>query len=266
MNYDFKKCILNGTLHHGFIIEGPHTVNKVDIVKKIVKGIFCQQIPGEGCDACVNCRKVENGNYGDIYYVEPNQTKGSKVFSIKDEAIISLQENLMRKPVEGDRNVAVICGADTMTVRAYNRLLKTLEEPILGTVIFLLSENINSIPITIRSRCIHVRVDGIAEEFDGQVMDKAQELINLIVDEDFFYLKKQFLEEYKDSREQAYVLLDAMERIYMDVLMRKRGDAERFSKDYIFKAIRCIEEARREIQLKLNIMYSLEKMVLNIGG
>lgn len=266
MNYDFKKCILNGTLHHGFIIEGPHTVNKVAVVKRIIKGIFCQNMPGEGCDVCVNCRKVESGNYGDIYYVEPDQARGSKVFSIKDEAIIELQENLMRKPVDGDRNIAIIRGADTMTIRAYNRLLKTLEEPVPGTVIFLLSENINSMPITIRSRCIHVRVDGEAEEFDSRVMEKAQELINLIVDGDFFYLKKQFLDENIDSREEAYILLDAMERIYMDILLRKRGDIGRFSKDYIFRAIRYIEEARREIQLKLNMMYSLEKMILNIGG
>ena len=266
MNYNFKECILNGTLHHGFIIEGPHTVNKVEIVKRIIKGMFCQQMPGEGCDVCVDCRKVENGNYADVYYIEPDQAKGSKVFSIKDEAIVQLQENLMKKPIDGDRNVAVIRGADTMTARAFNRLLKTLEEPALGTVIFLLSENINSIPITIRSRCIHVRTDSVAESPDGQVMDKAMELIDLILDNDFFYRKKQFLEEYVDSREKAYILLDAMERAYMDILLRKRGDVGRFSKEYIFRAIRYIEEARREIQQKLNMMYSLEKMILNIGG
>ena len=266
MNYNFKECILNGTLHHGFIIEGPHTVNKVEIVKRIIKGMFCTSMPGEGCDVCVQCRKVENGNYADVYYVEPDQAKGSKVFSIKDEAIIQLQENLMKKPVDGNRNVAVIRGADTMTPRAFNRLLKTLEEPAPGTVIFLLSENINSMPVTIRSRCIHVRTDAVLENPDSEIMDKALELVNLIIDGEFFYKKKQFLEEYVDSREKAYILLDAMERVYMDILLRKRGDIGRFSKEYIFRAIRYIEGARREIQMKLNLMYSLEKMMLNIGG
>ena len=172
----------------------------------------------------------------------------------------------MKKPIDGDRNVAVIRGADTMTVRAFNRLLKTLEEPHPGTVIFLLSENINTIPITIRSRCIHVRTDAQAESIDGGVIDRAIEFINLIIDDEYFYRKKQFLEEVVNSREDAYILLDAMERVYMDILLRKRGDVQRFSKEYIFKAIRCIEEARREIQQKLNMMYSLEKMILNIGG
>ena len=266
MNYNFKECILKGTLHHGFIIEGPHTVNKVQIAKDIIKGIFCKEMPGEGCGHCVECRKVENGNYGDIYYIEPDQAKGSKVFSIKDEAIVKLQEDLMKKPIDGDRNVAVIRGADTMTARAFNRLLKTLEEPNPGTVIFLLSENVNSMPITIRSRCIHVRTGREMENPDGQIMDKAMELINLILDGEYFYRKKQFLEEFVDSRERAYVLLDALERGYMDILLRKRGDVERFSKEYIFNAIRAIEESRREIQQKLNMMYSLEKMILNIGG
>ena len=53
-----------------------------------------------------------------------------------------LQERLSKKPYYGDRNIAIIKDADTMTAKAQNRLLKTLEEPHPGTVIILLSKNI----------------------------------------------------------------------------------------------------------------------------
>lgn len=39
-----------------------------------------------------------------------------------------MQESLKSKPF-GDRHIVVIENSDTMTLRAQNRLLKTLEEP-----------------------------------------------------------------------------------------------------------------------------------------
>lgn len=266
MNYDFRKAVLQGTLPHAFIIEGPHNIDKVSVVKSIVKGIFCSEEPGTGCGRCATCRKIENGNYGDIIYIEPDTAKNSKVRSIRDEAVVRLQEDLMKRPVEGDRNIGIISGADSMTLRAFNRLLKTIEEPVPGTVLFLLSENVNIMPQTIRSRCIHVRLQGDEMPEDSQAKQVAEELISLIRDGEYFYRKKQLIEEYADSREKGMMLLDAMEKLYMDILKGAAGEPGRYSREYIFNAVRYIEESRREIQQKMNMNYSLLKMVLNIGG
>ena len=86
--------------------------------------------------------------------------------SVKDEQISKLQAELQKKPL-GERNLAVIKDADTMTKRAQNRILKTLEEPYEGTVIFLLSENRENIIDTVKSRCVIYRLESQGEKKRG---------------------------------------------------------------------------------------------------
>ena len=95
-------------------------------------------IPG-GC--AIGARPIDcllyTSNHEDIFYVRKDGN------SIKDENMSALQERLKNKPL-GERNIAIVEDADTMTLRAQNRILKTLEEPPSGTVIILLSENTES--------------------------------------------------------------------------------------------------------------------------
>ena len=77
----------------------------------------------------------------------------------------------------GDRNIAVIKDADTLTVRAQNRLLKTLEEPFEGTVIMLLSENRENLLDTIKSRCIMYRLEDTEKAPEEMPGGKAAELL-----------------------------------------------------------------------------------------
>ncbi len=267
MAYSFENNIKKGTLHHAFIIEGSHSVDKLAYTKNIAKQILCKEDVGVGCGRCVTCRKIDDDNYMDLYVIEKTQEKGRSVKSVKDKQIIKLQERLLRSPYEGDRNIAIICDADTMSIKAFNRLLKTIEEPPVGTVIFLLSENIKNLPQTIRSRCIHVRINESQIPYDMvKERDKAEKLIMMILDGDYFFNEKQVVESYGKDREKAYVLLDAMEIIYREILFGNHEEYRRFTKDYIFKAVKYIEEARLEIQQNVNVQYALKKMILNIGG
>ena len=267
MAYSFKNNIEKGTLHHGFIIEGSYSLDKLKYAKNVAKQILCPVEVGVGCNKCSTCRKIEDDNYMDLFIVEATKEKGRKTKSVKDKQIEQLQDRLYKKPYEGDRNIAIIKDADTMTLRAFNRLLKTIEEPPVGTVIMLLSENIKNMPQTIRSRCIHVRLD---DDFTSDDIvkgkSKADELIMLLSDGDYFYTEKNLIESFVKEKEDAFVLLDAMEIVYREIIFGNHEEYRRFTKDYIFKAVACIEEARREIQRNVNVLYALKKMVLNIGG
>lgn len=267
MNYNFEDNIKNDTLHHGFIVEGPHNADKKNYALGLAKAMLCKEEPGKGCGHCDICRRIDDGNHMDVIVTEPNMGKGSKVKSVKDEQIEKLQQRLIRKPFESRRNIAIIDGADTLTARAFNRLLKTLEEPPAGTVIFLLSENAENLPKTIRSRCIHVMM--YAKEAAGgcdKGRNEAEQLIMMLVDGDYFYKEKQLIEEFAKDKESAYILLDAMEQVYMDMLFKRNENYGRFTNDYLSFAIGFIEEARREIQKNANLLYTLKKMALNIGG
>ncbi len=266
MNYNFEKSIEAGNLHHAFIIEGPFNADKLGYGKSIAKKILCKRGYEDKCSKCFICKKIEDDNHMDVLVIEPGKDSGRKVKSIKNEQIERLQERLLKKPFEGDRNIAIISGADTITARGFNRLLKTIEEPPEGTVIMLLSENSMILPQTIRSRCIHVRMDYSEKNLFEKGKNEALDVIMLMIDGDYFYKSKQLVENFAKEREEAFILLDAMEIEYREILLGKNPDYKRFTKDYIFKAVEYIEETRREIQKNVNHLYALKKMILNIGG
>ncbi|HUT03333.1 MAG TPA: hypothetical protein VM163_05525 [bacterium] len=83
-----------------------------------------------------------------------NTTEGLYQGTIKIWAIRNvLQQRLATGPLLGPRHICIIDDAHKMQEPAQNCLLKTLEEPPLGTVIILVSENPSALLPTILSRC-----------------------------------------------------------------------------------------------------------------
>lgn len=249
-----------GNVFHAYIIEGDTCVDKVQFAKDMLKAIICREEPGVGCDFCIDCRKIEHDNYEDYYYIE------SDGMSVKDEAVFQLQEKLKRKPTGGSRNLAVIKDADTMTPRAQNRLLKTLEEPSPGTVIILLSENKDNLLETIRSRCVAYRLNSLDVQLDNKAMEGASKLIQASLDGEKFFEVREILGKFMKSRDDAFQILDGMERIYRDFLIGKDLRGRLLKREEIFKHINYIEEARRDLVAKVNYNYAMKNLLIKIGG
>lgn len=76
-----------------------------------------------------------------------------KASVISVDQIRTLAEKLSLTATYGPYQIAIINRADTMTIAAYNSLLKTLEEPPGSCVLLLLSERDAALPATIHSRC-----------------------------------------------------------------------------------------------------------------
>lgn len=252
-----SRAIGSGKAFHAYIIEGDPLSGKREFALEFCKALVCLDRPGIGCDTCVNCRKIDHGNCEDLHIVE------SDGISVKDEQISKLQSELKKKPL-GSRNMAIIDDADTMTKRAQNRLLKTLEEPYEGTVIILLSDNRENLIDTIRSRCILYRLEPAAE--DTQIGQGAEALFSAVMEKKNFFEKKDILSRYMKNREDAFTLLDGLERIYERLLTWEDSRRSRFHKDEIFRAVELIEEARRDLLAKVNYQYAVKNLILKIGG
>lgn len=88
--------------------------------------------------------------------------------SEKDSFGVDLVRNIIaeanKKPYECDRKVIIIHNGEKLTVAAQNALLKTIEEPLTGIFIIILSSNIDSILETIRSRCQIHRLAPLSKE------------------------------------------------------------------------------------------------------
>jgi len=73
--------------------------------------------------------------------------------SIGIAQVRQIQQFLSRKPYQYALKAVVLLEADKMTLSAQNAFLKTLEEPPKNSLIFLSTNNINSLIPTILSRC-----------------------------------------------------------------------------------------------------------------
>lgn len=199
--------------------------------------------------------------------------------SVKDEAILYLQRRLSVKPYIGNWNVAIIEDADTMTVRAQNRLLKTLEEPIGNTVIILLTENVENLLPTILSRCVIYRINQDEhrdKESDKESQKQAEMVGTILIERQSFYSLLPILKEVTESRTSAYVFLDALEIWYRDLILYTIGITEQDASfkfnilnnsveiDQLYQAIRLIEQARRDLNKNINVGYTIKYMLLEM--
>ncbi len=261
-----RKVALGGQIHHGYILEGPLSVDKAQIAKSFAQALLCNNMPGEGCGICDICVKIETENYIDLTLVRVSKAETSKVYSVKDGDIEGLIRRLQKKPFEGPRNIGIVESAETITPRAANRLLKTLEEPPIGTVIMLLCENINVLPRTIVSRCVLGRVQEHEGGYSGEIVEQARELVYLLLEKAPFYKTKKMIEKLSQEKDQMILYLECLESIYGNLMRGKGEKCELFRKDYVFNAINAIETAKNDIKNNIGVRYAMMNLILRIGG
>ena len=229
-----SSAILHGMVPHAYIIEGDHNTDKSGFARAFAKALLCAEAPGEGCDQCRTCRRIDSGNYEDLYCIGPEASRSGSVASIRDQAAEDLQNRLRLKPTGGDRNIAIVEGADHMTVRAQNRFLKTLEEPSEGTVIMLLSENVENLLPTIRSRCIILRLGAPTSSVEHEMGRYAAEIQDQVSQKSFFFSQA----------------------------MKDGGSS--FSRGAIAEAISLVEQARMDIRRNVNQKYAIRSLILKL--
>ncbi|MCQ2547983.1 MAG: hypothetical protein MJ145_03150 [Clostridia bacterium] len=257
---NLNRAIINDHLHHAYIVESDIFTDKMAFAKDMIKAIVCEDAKGIGCDTCIHCHKINHGNYEDLYIVD---NEGS----IKDEDINALQNFLLVKANEGDRKFAIINKADTMTEKAKNRLLKTLEEPNPGTMIILLSENVENLLDTIRSRCVMFRLNPSGTDelmTNGETMEKAKALIEILSSDAYFHRALQEIGKGFTKAEEVEELLETMERVFRDELFDK--NTAPIKKEELFKDIQHIEKAKSSLRYNARPIYVLKEVLLKIGG
>ena len=255
-----ERVIKSGRVGHAYIFEGDVRIDKVLFARLFVKAVFCGEHPGTGCNSCPSCRKVDHLNHEDIIYIEPDER------SLKVEKIQQLQDRLRKKPMYGDRNIAIIDKADYMTREAQNKLLKTLEEPPGDAIIILLTENRSSLLDTILSRCVSYTVNPFGIKRDPEVTREARELAEDLMSRRPYYIIKPKIEKQCRDKERAMAFLDELELFYGELAKVSGGAGRVYKKEDLYRFVEYIEEAKADIKASRNLRYSLKRTILKIGG
>ena len=143
-----KNSITKNRLAHAYLIQGLRGSGKSEIAMLLTQTLFCPERNGiEPCGVCNVCKRVSSKNHPDVHWIEKDGQ------SIRNEQIDYLRKEFSYSSLESTRKIYIIEDAQTLTNQAANRLLKFLEEPLIETTAILLTDNIQAIIPTIRSRC-----------------------------------------------------------------------------------------------------------------
>jgi len=171
---------------HAVLIHGQAGIGKFDFALHLAKALLCESpAKNKPCCECEACHWFDTGNHPDFlglvpedrFHLLPHQAlegeggddkpKKSKKKSeddveksdkkassfIKVEQIRDALEGINTAPHRGRWRVVVMSPIETLQAVSANTLLKTLEEPPESTLFILVSDRLDRILPTIRSRC-----------------------------------------------------------------------------------------------------------------
>lgn len=158
-----KKIAREKNFPHAIIFSGMEGIGKRKVAEIFAAALLCENpVDGEPCGICANCRLMLGKSHPDFYVVEPEITKTAR--NIKIDQIRTMQVETSLRPVQAERRVVIIDGAEYMRSAAANCLLKTLEEPVSQTIFILITANRAGLLMTVRSRCMTINFERLTTE------------------------------------------------------------------------------------------------------
>ncbi len=172
----FSTACDSGKIHHGWILSGPKGIGKSAFALRAASLLVDPE------NAYGNL--IARGSHPDILSVrrlpkdaakEDDDVSDATEFkrSITVDQIRNLQKSLTTRPGLSNRRAIIIDAADDLERGGANALLKSLEEPPVGTYFFLISHASDRLLPTIRSRCQILRFEALADADMANILQQA---------------------------------------------------------------------------------------------
>ncbi|AZL16225.1 DNA polymerase III subunit gamma/tau [Rickettsiales endosymbiont of Stachyamoeba lipophora] len=148
----FKNAFDSNRIHHAYLFTGIRGVGKTTTARIIAKSLNCignddnHQPTIKICGECIHCKSVVEDRHVDV--LEMDAASKTSIEDVKD--IIEFTKYL---PVSSRYKVIIIDEVHMLSTKAFNALLKTLEEPPSRVIFIFATTEIRKVPITILSRC-----------------------------------------------------------------------------------------------------------------
>lgn len=146
-----QNSLRSGKIAHAYLFFGARGCGKTSTARLLSRALNCEAQPGptpEPCGVCKICVAIRNGACMDVVEIDAASETG--VDNVREKII----ENVQYVPTEARYKVYIIDEVHDLSAKAFDALLKTLEEPPPHVVFVLATTEQHKVPITIRSRCI----------------------------------------------------------------------------------------------------------------
>ena len=145
------RSLQEGRASHAYLFSGPRGCGKTSAARLVAKRLNCASPApgGESCGQCPSCLALAAGEHMDVVEIDGASNRGI-------EEIRELKSHVSLAPFQSPHKVYIIDEVHMLTEPAFNALLKTLEEPPSRVYFILATTEPQKVPVTIRSRCVHL--------------------------------------------------------------------------------------------------------------
>lgn len=143
-----QNGITTGRIAHAFLFTGPRGTGKTSTARLMAKALCCEKGPSaEPCNECDICVAITENTCLDVHEMDAASESGV------DDVRESIIEAVSYQPSMARYRVFIIDEVHDLSAKAFDALLKTIEEPPEHVIFMLATTEYTKVPTTIRSRC-----------------------------------------------------------------------------------------------------------------
>ncbi len=171
---EWRTAMTSSRMHHAWILSGLRGIGKANFAQAAAAELVAEAgVPQPSVAAHPDIITLDHLPANDD---EEKKRAEGKPFQTKRNITIDqirrMQQRLFTRPTLGSRRVIIIDPADDMEKGAVNALLKSLEEPPIGTFFLLVAHRSGRLLPTIRSRCRMLRFAPLAASVIGDILER----------------------------------------------------------------------------------------------
>jgi DNA polymerase III subunit gamma/tau len=146
------NALRTGRIAHAFLLTGIRGVGKTSTARIIARALNCIGPDGKGeptpepCGVCEPCIAIAESRHIDVLEMDAATRTG-----IDD--IREIVEGVRYAPTSARYKVYIIDEVHMLSEKAFNGLLKTLEEPPPQAIFIFATTEVRKVPVTVLSRC-----------------------------------------------------------------------------------------------------------------